>query len=444
MIILGLGSNLGDRLAHLRTALEMIKKIPGLSVQQVSPLYLSDALLPDKAPADWDLPYINLALRCTCSQKPLELLQELKRIEGQLGRSQKTASWGPRTLDIDILAWDDLSLESKVLTLPHPHLLERPFALWPLADIAASWKFPLPGSYQDQTAAELVEKWGSRFSGLGPLRVKQIYQRIDTPRLVGVLNVTPDSFSDGGTFLDVEKALVHALNLVNAGAEVIDIGAESTAPNSNRLDQDTEWQRLLPILQALKDAQTDFLIAPKISVDTRHAETARKALNFGLDWINDVTGLEDPIMRQIMAETDKDCVVMHHTSIPASRNHIVPRNQDIVKLIYEWGMRHLDRLEQAGIARDRIIFDPGIGFGKAPEHSLELIRNVNAFEGLGTRVLIGHSRKSFLSLFTPYPSSERDIETLAISLYLAKQRVDYLRVHQVEMCARGLRVSSAC
>lgn len=443
MVILGLGSNLGDRLANLRKSLCSIKKISGITVHQVSPIYASDALLPDNAPAEWDMPFLNLSLRCETTLTPLELLKQLKTIEWSIGRKPEIRHWGPRIIDIDILAWDNLVIHNEKLTVPHESLQERPFALWPLADVAPLWIFPLAGPNYGKTAAEMVEHWGSRFTGQAPLHTKQIYQRIDLPQLVGVINVTPDSFSDGGKFLSADKALQQALYLVYSGAEIIDIGAESTAPNASPLDPETEWKRLQPVLSAIKKARGDFIITPKISVDTRHADVAEKALSFGADWINDVTGLTNPTMREIVAQSKADCVVMHHRSIPASRDHILPREQDPVKLVYEWGAKQLDKLEQAGIARERIIFDPGIGFGKVPEHSFLLIKHIDVLTKLGTRLLVGHSRKSFLSLFTHHPSSDRDIESLVNTLYLARKPIDYLRVHNVEVTARGLRVMAA-
>ncbi len=438
-MILGLGSNVGDRLANLRKAVQTIKNTPGIIIEQVSPVYLSDALLPEGAPSEWDMSYLNIAVRCETIFAPLELLNILKAIESSIGRKPETRHWGPRILDIDILAWDELVIQSETLTLPHANLQERPFALWPLADVAALWTFPLAGPNHGKTAAQIVEKWGSRFTGEAPLRTKQIYHRVDTPELVGILNVTPDSFSDGGKYFSIENALNQALSLVNSGANVIDIGAESTAPNATRLDAKREWERLEPVLLALTSARNRFLLPPKLSVDTRHAEVAIKALAIGVNWINDVTGLQDPAMRDVLRDTNVDCVVMHHMSIPASRDFILPRNQDAVELVYKWAVNQLDILEQSGIKKERIILDPGIGFGKTAEHSLQLIKHIEVFQKLGVRLLIGHSRKSFLSLLTDRSPSERDIETVAISLYLAKQNINYLRIHQVEMCARALR-----
>lgn len=443
MVILGLGSNIGDKLQNLRLALHAIQAIPEVKVFQVSPVYISDALLPENAPSEWDHPYLNLTLRCETTLVPLALLETLKKIESRIGRKPEVRHWGPRIIDIDILAWNDVIIHTDTLTVPHENLQTRPFALWPLADIAPLWKFPLEGKNHGKTAAEMVESWGSRFSGNAPFHTKQLYQRVDAPQLVGIVNVTPDSFSDGGQFIDPDKAAHHAIQLVNDGAEILDIGAESTAPSAQPLDPATEWQRLEPVLTAIRDAKKHFILEPKISVDTRHAEVASRSLEYGIDWINDVTGLNEAAMREIVIQSGKDCVVMHHISIPAHREHVLPRDEDAVKLIYDWAARHLALLEQAGIAREKIIFDPGIGFGKVAEHSLQLLKYCKVFKSLNTRILIGHSRKRFLSQFTPHPFSERDTETLAVSLYLLNQAVDFLRVHNVELCARGIRMMKA-
>lgn len=443
MIILGLGSNLGDKLANFRKALSLIKKIPDVIVQQISPIYISNALLPDNAPAEWDMPYFNLAIRIETTLEPLELLHHLKNIEWSIGRKPEVRHWGPRIVDIDILAWHELIIKSDKLTVPHESLHSRPFALWPLADVAPLWIYPLEGPYQGKTAAQIAEQWGSRFSGTAPFQTKQIYHRIDTPQLVGIVNVTPDSFSDGGQFLYPDKALDHIFHLIHTGAEIIDIGAESTAPNATPLEANTEWDRLQPVLELIKDAKKQFFIQPKISVDTRHPEVAKKALIQGVDWINDVTGLDNPAMRDIIIQSNVDCVVMHHLSIPERRDHILPRNQDPIKMVYEWAEERLHELENQGISREKVIFDPGIGFGKMPEQSLLLLKHAHVFQQLGSRILIGHSRKTFFSLLSSMPFAERDVETMAMSLFLAKQAVHYIRVHNVEICARGLRVSAA-
>lgn len=441
MVILGLGTNQGDRLHNLRNALQAIRKIPQLSIQQISPLYISDALLPENAPAEWNAAYLNMALRCDTTLTPEELLRLTKNIETELGR-QVVGHWGPRVIDIDILAWDDLIKYDDKLHIPHKNLHERPFALWPLADVAPRWVYPFPGPFQGKTAAEISLQWGSRFSGKAPLRTKQISHRIDTPQLMGILNVTPDSFSDGGKYFDIFSAIQHARDLVEAGAEILDIGAESTGPDAMPLNSIIEWERLEPVLSLLMAEIARMPIPPKISVDTRHADVAKKALNLGVDWINDVSGLENKAMRDVMAQYTCPVIFMHHLTIPEERSLSLPLDQNPTQLVFDWAKNKIQMLENSGIARERLIFDIGIGYGKTAEQSLELLKNIPQFQELGVRLLVGHSRKSFLQQFTVLAPHERDLETLVLSLHLANQKVDYLRVHNVSAHARAYKVAT--
>lgn len=442
MVILGLGANIFDRLKQLRHAAQLLENLSGLSVKQYSPLYISDALLPENAPESWNVPYINLALRCETTLKPLELLEKIKEIEKKVGRT-KEKIWGPRVIDIDILAWDDLVLYDERLHIPHEHLALRPFALWPLADVAPRWRYPLPGPLLGKTAVELTAPWGSRFDGKAPLGTKQIAHRIDTPSLVGVLNVTPDSCSQDGV-LETSLAFQHAENLISHGAEIIDIGAESTSPSATPIDAETEWQRLAPVLKIILENKNAFLIPPKISVDTRHVTTAEKILNLGVDWINDVSGLENPDMISLLRNQNQQIIFMHHLGIPVSKQSgVLPIDQDPVPFVFEWAEKKLISLEKLGIDLDRLIFDVGIGFGKTHSQCLELIKNISFFKKLGVKMLVGHSRKVFLTQFTHYDYPERDLETNVVSLFLANQSVDYLRVHNVESCSRSLKVAKA-
>jgi len=439
MVILGLGSNLGDRLQHLRQALTLLKKTPNFSVKKVSPVYISDALLPENAEESWNIPYLNLALRCETTLTPHELLTHTKNIELQFGRKTEKR-WSPRPIDIDILAWDNEILYDEKLHIPHEQLHLRPFALWPLADVAPEWIYPLQNTCQGKTAAEIAALWGSRFSGEAPLHTRQIPHRIDTPQLVGILNLTPDSFSKDGIYCNEHHALEHAKLCIASGAEVIDIGAEATNPNAKPVDKKEEWQRLLPTLKFILENRKHFLLPPKISVDTRHVAIAKQCLDLGIDWINDVSGLDDPAMRELIAATNCDLILMHHRGIPVDIHHMLPPHENPVTQVYNWAEKRLALLEKQGIAKQRIIFDVGIGFGKNPEHSLALIQNIATFKSLGTRLLVGHSRKRFLSLFTDKSFVERDTETQAISSFLATQAVDFLRLHNIELCARTFKV----
>jgi 2-amino-4-hydroxy-6-hydroxymethyldihydropteridine diphosphokinase/dihydropteroate synthase len=438
MIILGLGSNSGDRLSHLRAALTALKKLAGITVLAVSPVYISEAQLPENAPLEWNREFLNFAIRCECSLTPFALLAALKKIEHEIGRELFYERWSPRVVDIDILVWGDEVIQAENLTIPHIHMLDRPFVLWPLADLVPLWLHP----QQQLSAEQLAEPWGSRFLGTAPFRTRQINQRIETPKLVGIINVTPDSFSDGGQFTDVDQAVAQAIQLVKEGAEILDIGAESTAPHSPRIDSEMEWRRLEPVLAAITAAKNHFLIQPLVSVDTLHAEVAKRSLQYHVDWINDVTGFNDPAMRAVVRNANVDCVVMHHLTIPPSRDHVLPRDQDPVEFLYRWSENQIALLENEGIAKERIIIDPGFGFGKTPGQSLALLNGISRFANLGVRLLIGHSRKSFMTIFTACPAAERDIESLAIAEFLARHPVDYLRMHNVNMCGRAFRLQA--
>lgn len=439
MVILGLGSNIGDRLENLRLALKKIKQIPQLSVKQVSPVYISDALLPENAPPSWDIPYFNLAIRCETTLSPYELLQCTKQIEVDLGRTPEK-NWGPRIIDIDILAWDDLIQYDSKLHIPHENLHERPFALWPLADVAPFWVYPLPGIYYGKTAAEMVKQWGCRFSGEAPFHTRQIQQRIDTSQLVGILNVTPDSFSDGGKYSAVDAALKKIEQLVLDGAEIIDIGAEATGPQAIPITAEQEWQRLEPVLSAFYNSKIN-LLAPKISIDTYHPETMEKACRFPIAWINDISGGNNPFAQTIMAKQSCDFVVMHNLGIHVNQQTL-PLTENPVTAVYDWAKNKIQQLENAGITRERIIIDVGIGYSKTAEQSLALLTHGQVFCDLGVRLLIGHSRKSFLKLFTNKPANERDLETISLSLSLNKKGIDYLRVHDVKSHAEAFKFST--
>lgn len=246
--------------------------------------------------------------------------------------------------------------------------------------------------------------------------------------IVGILNITPDSFSDGGDYLSPEAAAEKSIEMVKDGAAVIDVGAESTRPGAIAISPDEEWKRLYPVIDLLRNCDLNAWI----SIDTRHPENAVKAIHTGVDWINDVSGFTSKKMIDAVADNAVNIVVMHNMGIPADKNKTIPNDQDPVDYICHWADNKLKELELSGIDRERIIFDPGIGFGKTPEQSYEIIKDVKAFKKLNTRIMIGHSRKSFLSLVTDKEAKNRDTETAAFSSYLAANTVDYLRVHNVK------------
>ncbi len=256
-------------------------------------------------------------------------------------------------------------------------------------------------------------------------------------RLAGIVNVTPDSFSDGGMFVTPQDAVDRVETLFTQGASVVDIGAESTRPNATLLEHEEEWLRLEPVLTALHRQIPHRM--DRISVDTRHYQTALHALNLSVGWINDVTGFSDPRMIEAVRHSRCTLVVMHSLGVPANPQVTLPADHDVVQTVLGWMRAKHTQLEAAGIASSRMMFDPGIGFGKTSAQSLEIVRRAAEFKAIGTRVLFGHSRKSFLKSFASGDPADRDVLTAITSLYLAAQGVDYVRVHNVEANQAALR-----
>lgn len=436
MLILSLGTNLGDSLNNLRLGLQLLQKSRKIAPLQISPLYSSSALLPAYAPVAWNRPFLNLAVACETDLSPLEVLKLIKQIERQLGR-EENQRWAPRIIDIDILAWDNCVIDQIGLKIPHTELLSRPFALWPLLDLWPDWQHP------SAELTELLKRWGSRYTGeLAPCGTKQLPHRLEGSALVGILNITPDSFSDGGKFITVSNALAQAEKLVREGAEVLDIGAESTRPGATPVLPETEWGLLKPVLTALKEQCKQWAFKPKISIDTRHSIVAEKAMQLGIDWINDVSGFVDPNMRTLAAGSSVKCVVMHNLGVPAQKNVVLASHPNICEQILDWTEQRFVELLDAGVDANQLIFDIGIGFGKTSQQSIFLLKNIKQFRRLNCPILVGHSRKSFLNLITEKPFPDRDFETAMVSYQLAAQGVNYLRVHNVGLNSEAIAMAT--
>jgi 2-amino-4-hydroxy-6-hydroxymethyldihydropteridine diphosphokinase/dihydropteroate synthase len=436
VVVLGLGTNLGDRLAHLRRAVRALRAERTLLIERVSAIYQSDALVPPDAPAEWNRPYLNLALRARFDGTLDQLLDLAKRTELALGR-KAAPRWAPREADIDILAFGSDRVEGPRVTTPHRDLAERPFALLPMADVWPEWVFPAGTVLAGQTARDAARRWRGDSTSV-PFRTTR--SGLVLTELVGILNLTPDSFSDGGLFDQPEAAIARAHELAAQGATVIDLGAESTRPNvGGRVSPELEWERLGPVLRPLGCSRPTGVL---LSVDTRHPVTARRALDLGVDWINDVGGFGDPALRAVVQPTSADLVVTHSLTIPPERGVTIPVDADPIAVVSDWAEGRWGELEREGIDRRRVILVPGIGFGKTPDQNVALIRDAGALGRLGLRTLVGHSRKSFLAKwFESGPGSlpARDQATATLAAYLLTQDVDYLRVHDPSSSARALR-----
>ncbi|OQW53036.1 MAG: hypothetical protein A4S09_08015 [Proteobacteria bacterium SG_bin7] len=405
-VYLGLGSNQGVRKEFLRKAWFELKYI--LSGISASSTFESDALMPAGAPENWNNPFLNIVVTGETSLDPMDLLRKVKDIEAAIGR-KPSQRWAPREIDIDLLFIDGEKIQNEILKIPHPEIRNRPFVLLPLLEL---------NPYIDISPA-----WGPKI----PFNTQKISWKVDTTQIMGILNLTPDSFSDGGELSDIQSLVKKADLMVSQGASILDVGAESTRPGAVSIDATKEMSRLGNSICELSKREV------VISVDTRHPETAAWALGQGAHWINDVSGLTNPEMIKIAKNSNNDFIFMHNLGIPANPNVFLPSDQDPVLVVKDWAKNQIETL---GIPKRRLIFDPGIGFGKGPKQSIEILRRIGEYKDLGVRILVGHSRKSFLRLFTMASNpKDRDTETLTVSKYLVNEGVDYIRVHDVVLHA---------
>ncbi|MGL4511551.1 MAG: dihydropteroate synthase [Lacipirellulaceae bacterium] len=246
------------------------------------------------------------------------------------------------------------------------------------------------------------------------------------PALMGVVNVTPDSFSDGGRFVDVERALDHALRLEAEGATILDVGGESTRPGAEPVPLAEELRRVVPLIERLAP-----VAKTPISIDTQNAAVARAAIDAGAQIVNDVSGcLADPAMGSLVAELAVGVCAMHMRGVPATMQQD-PRYDDVVREVADFLTQRRDVLVAAGVDRSRICLDPGIGFGKTTEHNLDLCRRVAELHRVGQPLLVGHSRKRFLGELIGDPTRDRDAATAGAAIAFALAGVQVLRVHDV-------------
>jgi dihydropteroate synthase len=250
------------------------------------------------------------------------------------------------------------------------------------------------------------------------------------PLLMGILNVTPDSFSDGGKFLDHSRALARARDMIAEGCAIIDIGGESTRPGAQPVDADEELRRVLPVIEKLA-AETGAVI----SIDTTKARVAREALSAGASIVNDISGLTfDPEMAAACAEFSSGVICMHIQGTPQTMQN-APTYTNVVEEVAGWLERRVAELTRGGIVRESLAIDPGIGFGKSAEHNVQILSNIARFQQLELPICVGHSRKRFLQKVlgrtAEHPVDERLFGTVGIAVGLALAGVEVLRIHDV-------------
>ncbi len=250
---------------------------------------------------------------------------------------------------------------------------------------------------------------------------------------MGIINVTPDSFSDGRRFFDTSAAVARALQQIDDGADIVDIGGESTRPYSEPVVVDEELRRVVPVIERLAGT-----VEAPISIDTSKAAVARAAMDAGAEIINDVTGLEgDPEMVRVALETSAAVCAMHMQGTPQTMQDN-PRYGDVVGEVREYLEKRRDALVAAGIEQDRICLDPGIGFGKTHDHNITLMSHCHELHALGCPLLVGHSRKGFLGKLIGDKEADRTYATVGAAIGLAVQAIQIVRVHDVRPVREAL------
>ncbi|QLH75712.1 MAG: dihydropteroate synthase [Methanomassiliicoccales archaeon] len=260
--------------------------------------------------------------------------------------------------------------------------------------------------------------------------------RFERPLVMGILNVTPDSFSDGGECLTKEAAVRKFQEMVSEGADIIDIGAESTRPGAVPISEDEELSRLLPVLREVVSSKVP------VSVDTRHASVAEEAVRAGASIVNDISGLRDPEMTEVVARSGCPVVAMHMRGDPQNMQSLTVY-EDLLGDIHTELARILQRAEAGGIQREKVILDPGIGFAKTTEQNLEIIRRLGELRSLGRPLLIGASRKRFIGEISGGGPKERLAGSIAAAVMAVTNGANIVRVHDVAPTVQALKVAHA-
>lgn len=308
----------------------------------------------------------------------------------------------------------------------------RPEGALPLAGSETVWW----NETLETVASDIDAATRHRLSGL---RAPLAGLPLDRPRIMGILNITPDSFSDGGQVFAVEAALDRARKMA-AEADILDIGGESTRPGSAAVPEKDEISRVVPVIEAIRAAG----ITTPISIDTRKASVAAAALDAGADIVNDVAAMTyDSAMAGLVAERGVPVCLMHAQGDPETMQND-PRYDDVVRDVYDWLAERIEAAVSAGISRDKIIADPGIGFGKTLQHNVSLLQNLSIYHGLGCPILLGASRKRFIGTIGNAPDPlDRTAGSVAVALHGAAQAVQILRVHDTFETRQALSLQQA-
>lgn len=386
MVCLALGSNLGNKLDNLRKAIHLLSEF--FDIKMMSHVIETSAILVPNSPNEWNIPYFNMVIAGSTTLNPFELLCRIKEIEEELGRNMNAAVWSPRIIDIDIIYYKNDTIREDNLVIPHSAIKNRDFLQYLLTEIG----YEIPEGIR--------------------LNIDN-YQAINhftlNPKYIGIVNITPDSFSDGNQFLAPDAAEAQARKLCSDGATFIEFGAQSTRPGYIEVSPKTEIMRLEEVLERCDN------ISCGICVDTYFDEVIKYVMKkHNIRFINDQNSQLNAETIKLIADYNAKLVIMLHGTD------------------FSWFNEKIKKLKELGIKQQNIIIDPGIGFGKSKRENLSVIKNIKIMKDFGCEILVGHSRKSFMTYFTNETAANRDLETIAFSEFLLEAGIDYIRVHNIK------------
>lgn len=430
LVYISAGSNQGNRLEYLRMASQLLP--PAVKILRTSDLYLTEPWGYKPQPS-----FYNLVWEAETDLDPESLLKYFKEIETRIGRV-KTLRYGPRVIDLDILLYDDQIYQSQGLTIPHAMMRERRFVLQPLCDLIPMEQDPVTKrtwyDFLQTCPADSVEKLDVTLDSGRPL----INWGLRSYSM-GIINLTPDSFSGDG-LMNGQNMITGALRrceaFLEAGADILDFGAESTRPGFEAVPDNTEAMRLVPVI---KEVRRHFPQAI-LSVDSRKAAVIQSALDCGIDWINNTGNSNDKELDALCAGSGKVTVLMRTDSLRKTADEYISPER-VLERVRSQLLDRVSSVQKFGIKQNNIVLDPGIGFGSSASIDLEIIRQVRQISLLGYPILLGVSRKSFIGRYLARPVEDRIAGTAAVLCYAILNGCDVIRVHDVKFMKDIARMS---
>jgi len=448
---IALGSNLGDSPRVLAQAVKRIALALDGRAIGCSKLYASAPELVHDQPTFLNAA-IELQVPASLALAPQEILRRLKQLEA--AHEKSTVRYGPRELDLDLIALSDGSkhnIQDEVLPLqvPHPRAHERDFVLRPLNDLPTGSQVRL--GPQGEAASTLLARLPQQtaFDARNTIWAPKRYtanasaeRTQDATMVMGILNVTPDSFSDGGRFTQVDRAVKHALDLCEQGADVIDVGGESTRPNAELITVEEELSRVIPVIDELSKLRE---FSASISIDTRKPEVARAAIHAGANVINDEAGEADDTqaMLAVAGDLGVPIMTMHARGNAKTMESMTNTGNDfdVTEYVFDWlAHRATVALTEHGVPTWHLMMDPGLGFAKTAKQNVELLARLERFTNSPYPVLVGASRKRFVREHCSY---NIDTTTCATTVASALHGAAMVRVHDVQAAVDVLRLADA-